>query len=230
MKRLCLIPARGGSKRFKRKNIALLNGKPLIVYSIETALESKLFDSVVVSTEDEEIGDIAVAAGAKLHRRDAALATDTVRLPDVCLSALVDLDPDNRIYAVFCLLQPTCPLRSTEDLARSLALMDRYDANYVMSMCEFEDPPFWAMARDDAGFLKFYWGNRYIASRDSLPALYRHNGSIIWSRTEVFRKEREFMAGSRISPYLMPYERSVDIDHPISLEIAECLLNRRSEE
>lgn len=224
MKRLCIIPARGGSKRFPRKNIAILNGKPLIVHSIDVAILSEVFDKVIVSTDDKEIAQIAVNAGAALHMRDPQLASDTVRLPAVCAGLLKDLASQQEIYHVFCLLQPTCPLRTKEDLTESLVLMSKHNANYVMSVCEYEDPPFWAMDTDDNGYLKFFWGEHFITSRDNLPTLYRHNGSIIWAKTEIFLKEKEFMSGSKIIPYIMPFERSIDIDHVIDLKIAEFLL------
>jgi len=224
MKPLCIIPARGGSKRFPRKNIAPLSGKPLIVYSIETAITSDLFNKVIVSTEDEEIAEIAANAGATIHVRDPLLASDTKRLPEVCTAVLHEFHSKKENYEIFCLLQPTCPLRTVGDLTKSLTLLSETDANYVMSVCEYEEPPFWALSQDENGYLKFYWGEQFITYRDSLPKLYRHNGSIIWAKTEMFQKEKEFMAGSKINPYLMPFERSVDVDYPIHLKIAELLL------
>lgn len=224
MKSLCIIPARGGSKRFPRKNISLLNGKPLIIYSVETAIASGLFDKVIVSTEDNEIAEIAMRAGAIIHDRDPQFASDIVRLPEVCMAVLHDLNTKTENYKTFCLLQPTCPLRTVRDLTESLSLLSEKNANYVISVCEYEDPPFWALWQDKNGYLKFYWGEEYITSRDNLPSLYRHNGSIIWAKTQVFLKEGEFMSGNMITPYFMPFERSVDIDYPIHLQIAELLM------
>lgn len=224
MRPLCIIPARGGSKRFPRKNIAELLGRPLIEYSIRAALDSGLYSSVVVTTEDAEIAEVSVRAGAVVHMRPEGLATDTVRLPEVCLNIIEKYDASGDKPSVFSLLQPTCPLRTVEDIRSSYSLLTNGDANYVVSVSEYEDPPFWALHQAEGGYLEFYWGERYITARQNLPRLLYHNGSIIWARTAAFVREKEFMAGSRILAYMMPVERSVDIDHPYQLKMAECLL------
>lgn len=224
----CIIPARGGSKRFPGKNVAELMGKPLVVWSVETALSSNLFGEVIVTTDDAAIASVAADAGARIFTRNASLADDTARLSAVCLDILGRFNSRGRLPDHFCLLQPTCPLRLAEDLRGSFRLLADKGANYVVSVCEYEDPPFWALHKDMDGFLRFYWGDEYITNRQRLPTLYYHNGSIIWARSHVFLREKEFMAGSRIVPYMMPFERSVDIDHPYQLRLAEFLLNTQS--
>lgn len=228
MQNLCIIPARGGSKRFPKKNIALLNGKPLLNYSIEVASASKLFESVIVSTEDPDIKAVASEAGAVVHERVPELASDSVRIPEVCLDVIKYCEAQGERYDVFCLLQPTCPLRTVHDLTDSYWQFCDRDANYSISVCEYDDPPFWAMCEDKEGYLKFFWGEKYITVRQNLPRVFRHNGSIIWAKTEVFCREKEFMRGSRAIPYFMPVERSIDIDYPVNLRLAECVLKEEA--
>jgi len=226
MKKLCIIPARGQSKRFPRKNIVLINDKPLLVYSIEVALKAKLFDLVVVSTEDEEIASIAAKAGVSIHKRNPKFASDECRLTQVCLNVLEYFMDQGNFYDIFCLLQPTCPLRSVNDLHKSYALLDDKNVNYVISICEFEDSPFWTLGVNEENFLYLFFGDKYLVPRQKLPKIYRHNGSIIWARTQIFLKEKEFFKGSRAVGYKMPLERSLDIDYPYQKLIVEALLNK----
>lgn len=223
-KLVCIIPARGGSKRFPRKNIALLDGKPMLNYSIEVALESGLFDKVVVSTEDDQIARIAEQAGAQVDARPTPLANDEARLVHVCLELIERLSQSGGLYEVFCLLQPTCPLRRVSDLLDSYCTFVDREANYVVSVTEYEEPPFWSLYEDESGFLKLVWGPEFLESRSSLPQVCKHNGSIVWARSEVFLQDKEFLGSSRTVPYHMPRERSVDIDHPLDLMLAEQLL------
>ena len=222
--RLCIIPARGGSKRLARKNIVPICGRPLLSYSVEVALRSGVFDAVVVSTEDVEIADVAEAWGAKVHRRDPALATDAVRLPDVCLDLLDYYKTQGFEYEEFCLLQPAAPLRTVQDLIDSHDALVQSDANYVVSIADFDDPPFWALYPDKSGYLKLFWGDQFLTQRQNLPKVYRHNGSIIWAKTRTFQMEKEFLTGSKIAPYLMPLERSVEVDYPFQVPVVEELI------
>lgn len=221
---LCIIPARGGSKRFPRKNVALLDGKPLLLYSVEVALASHLFEEVLVSTEDSEIAGIAREAGARVDPRSSGLASDSARLSHVCVDIIERFSQRGEEYEVFCLLQPTCPLRSSSDLGTSYQLLADRAASYVVSVTEYEEPPFWCLSEDPEGFLQMMWGPDFLTSRQQLPTVLKHNGSIVWARSEVFQQEKELLGGSRAVSYHMPRERSIDIDHPLDLKFAELLL------
>lgn len=219
--RLAVIPARGGSKRFPRKNIAVFDGVPLLVRTIETAQRAGVFDRILVSTEDAEIGLLAKRAGAEVHDRRADLAADSARLVDVCRSLLDELAGQSERYGAFCLLLPTAPFREPRHIRESLDLLGARRANVVMSVSAFPHVPFWAVT-EARGFLRLFWGRRWLKSRTALPALHRHNGVVLWARTEAFQRYRDFYC-PRLAPYHMTLEESVDIDQPFDLEFAEFL-------
>lgn len=222
---LCVIPARGGSKRFPRKNVALFRGKPLVVHAVDVARATGLFRRIVVSTEDPEIARLGGQAGAWVHRRPPALASDGARVVDVCRRVLDDVEGEGDRYDVFCVLLPTAPFRQPVHVRESLGLLEARKANVVMSVMEFPHVPWWAV-REVRGYLRLNWGRRVLKSRQRLPVLYRHNGVVLWARTAAFRRYRDFYC-PRVAPYRMSPEASIDIDHPLDLEFAEFLAGRR---
>jgi N-acylneuraminate cytidylyltransferase len=224
-RRLAVIPARGGSKRFPRKNVALFEGTPLVARTIDVALAAGVFHRVVVSTEDAEIAGIARTAGAELHARDPALASDRARVVDVCRAVLADEAAAGRRYDVFCVLLPTSPFRTATHVQEGLAVLHDRRANVAMSVTVFPHVPFWAL-RETGGFVRLQWGRRHLRSRDRLPTLYRHNGVVLWSRTDAFRRSGDFY-GARVAAYHMSPEESIDVDQPIDLEFAEFLAGRQ---
>jgi CMP-N-acetylneuraminic acid synthetase len=225
-RRLAIIPARGGSKRFPRKNVALFEGTPLVVRAVRVAEEAAVFDRIVVSTEDAEIAAIARAAGADVHERDPLLAADSARVVDVC-RAVLDADAAaGSHYGLFCVLLPTSPFRTAEHVRAGLAVLHAKHANVAMSVTVFPHVPFWAVRETRGGYLQLHWGRRQLKSRDRLPTLYRHNGVVLWSRTAAFRRSGDFY-GARVAAYHMTLEDSVDVDEPLDLEFAEFLAQRR---
>jgi CMP-N-acetylneuraminic acid synthetase len=226
-RRLGLIPARGGSKRFPRKNVALFDGVPLVVRAVRTAHEASLFDAVVVSTEDAEIASLAREAGAEVHRRDARLASDDARVVDVCRAVLAERRERGERYHDFCVLLPTSPFRTARHVRESLALLDARRAHVVMSTAVFPHVPWWAV-REERGFLRLQFGARTLKSRRRLPVLRRHNGVVLWSRTDAFLRSGDFY-GARVANYPMPQEESIDIDEPLDLEFATFLSGRTQE-
>jgi len=225
-RRLAIIPARAGSKRFPRKNLALFEGTPLVTRAVHVALESDVFDRVVVSTEDAEIAMLAAAAGATIHERSAELAADSARVIDVCRAVLDESRQQGTTYDAFCVLLPTSPFRRAEHLRAGLARLEETRAYVVMSVAPFPHVPFWAV-REREGFLTLQWGRRYLRSRTDLPTLYRHNGVVLWSRTAAFQRTGSFY-GPRVAAYHMSQEDSVDVDEPIDLEFAHFLAARRA--
>lgn len=229
MKPLCVIPARGGSRRFLRKNLALLRGKPLLGYAIEAARDAGVFDRVVVSTDDAEIVMVAEAFGAEVpFRRPAELASDTATGVDVCLHALEELERSGSRYEVFGYLLPTAPLRTVDDVRNAYRLLVERGADFVMSVTSYAISPFWALEERD-GFLRPRWGREYLVKRQELPDVCVDNGAVYFARVEAFRRERTFY-GDRLVGYRMPLERSVDVDEPIDLALAEFLLARSTKE
>lgn len=224
-RRLALIPARAGSKRFPGKNLAVFDGRPLLARAVDVARESSLFARVVVSTEDAEIARVAEEAGAEVLAREPRLAADSARLVDVCLATLDELEAQGDCLAAFCLLLPTSPFRTAAHVREAWDRLERTRADGVMSVAEFPHVPLWAV-HEIRGRLRLFFGRRWLRSRDRLPVLYRHNGVVLWMRTAAFRRTGDFY-GPRIAAYHMDLQASVDIDHPIDLEFAEFLHTRR---
>jgi CMP-N-acetylneuraminic acid synthetase/RimJ/RimL family protein N-acetyltransferase len=225
-RRLALIPARGGSRRFPGKNLAVFDGRPLLARTVQVAREAGLFARIVVSTEDAEVARVAAEAGAEVLPRDPKLAADSARLVDVCLAVLDDLERQGERLAAFCLLLPTAPFRTAAHVREAWGVLERRRAHGVMSVAEFPHVPLWAV-REVRGSLRLFFGRRWLRSRDRLPVLYRHNGVVLWMRTAPFRRARDFY-GPRMAPYRMDLRSSVDLDHPLDLEFAEFLHARRT--
>jgi CMP-N-acetylneuraminic acid synthetase len=225
-KPLCIIPARGGSKRIPKKNISILAGKPLLAYAIESAIESNIFDKICVSSDDDEILDIARYYGANLAlKRPSFLSSDNVQIKDVCVYLLEYFLDQGIKYKDFGVLLVTNPLRTAKDIKEAYRLFKTKDANYVMSLVPFSHPPQRAVSIR-SGFVEPFFGIEYMKQTQLLEILYRHDGSIIFAKSDTFLKTREFY-GEGVIPYLMPAERSVDIDTPIDLAWAEFLISQK---
>jgi CMP-N,N'-diacetyllegionaminic acid synthase len=226
---LCIIPARGGSKRLPRKNLLPLHGKPLIAYTVEAALESGAFERVCVSTDDEELAEVALQYGAEVpFMRPPELASDSATNVDVCLHALDFYKERGDLHKLYYLLQPTSPLRTPEDITQALALLENRDADSVVSVVPWEHPPFWALDLQD-GFILPHWGKGSLVSTQQLPQLWRPTGAIFIGTASILR-EQQSLYTSRTLGYQMPPDRSVDIDSFDDWHLAEYLLGQRSME
>lgn len=225
MKVIAVIPARGGSKGVPRKNIKLLAGKPLIAYTIETALQSKSLDRVIVSTDDEEIAKISSDYGAEVINRPAQLAKDETPTMSVIFHVLQVLKIRNFEPEIVILLQPTSPLRTSYDIDCATKLfLENYNES-VVSVCEVEHPPYWSFKIKDK-YLKPVCGEKYLEMRrQDLPVVYFPNGAIYVSSPDVLKKYKSFFCSKTI-PYIMPPERSVDIDNEIHFMLSELLIKR----
>ena len=220
MKTLALIPARGGSKGIPRKNIKLFAGKPLIAWTIEAALSSQFIDAVVVSTEDEEIAGIARQWNAQVpFLRPATLAQDDTPGIAPVLHALEQLPH----FEAVLLLQPTSPLRTTDDIDACIRLAQRLDAPSVVSICEPNIHPYWMyrLGRDQR--LRRLMDVESISSRQALPPIYVLNGAMYYARTDWLRQSKALVT-DETAAYVMPPERSIDLDTPIDWKLAELLL------
>jgi CMP-N-acetylneuraminic acid synthetase len=217
----CVVPARGGSKRFPRKNIAPLRGKPLLAWTVEPALESGIFDAVHVSSEDDEILEVAERVGAVPIRRPEELGGDRVGAVDVVLHA-ADAQPE-RPDALYMLL-PSSPLRRPETFRRAWALFVESAADALLSVVRVEPPPEWALvrrnglivARDPAG---------HRTKRQDLEDAWRHDGAHAIFRTDVLAEVRDVLL-PRTVPLEVPEDEAVDVDEPDDLELAEFHLAR----
>ena len=221
---IAIIPARGGSKGIKNKNIVLLRGKPLIAYTIEAAKESRIFDEILVSTDSTEIARVATKYGANVpFMRPTELSTDSASSIDVIVHTLSYFIENGTNFDYFVLLQPTSPLRTSSDIINAAQLAFEKDANSVVSVCEMEHSPLWCnvlpLDLSLSNFLKKEWDK----PRQELPTYYRINGAIYIAKVDYFLRTRDFY-GEKSFAYIMPRERSVDIDELIDLKLAEVLL------
>jgi len=220
MKVLGLIPARGGSKGIPRKNIKAMAGKPLIAWTIETALKSRLLASVVVSTDDQEIGEVARSYGAQTpFMRPAELARDDSPGVDPVLHALETLPEFDAVL----LMQPTSPLRTVDDIDGCIRLAERVEAGCVVSVSEPSQHPYWMYRLDPEQHLQPFVAAKHVTCRQDLPPVYAANGALYFARREWLQCRRTFIAADTVG-YVMPVERSVDLDSPLDWKLAELLL------
>ena len=222
-KTLAVIPARGGSKGVAKKNIKPLAGKPLIAWAIESALRSELLDAVVISTEDEEIAAVARDWGASVpFLRPSALARDDTPGIEPIMHALGQL-PD---FDAVLVLQPTSPLRTTEDIDACIELAQKLRAPSAVSVTKPEKHPLW-MYRIDADLcLHALIDAPAVSRRQDLPAVYALNGALYYARTEWLHRHRTLVSAETVA-YVMPPERSIDLDTLLHWEFAELLLKKR---
>jgi CMP-N-acetylneuraminic acid synthetase len=226
---LCVIPARGGSKGLPGKNIKLLCGKPLIAYTIEHALVSALIDRVVVSTEDERIADVAVEFGAEVpFMRPPELAGDDSGTIDVLLHAMTWLETrEGYDFDILVLLHVTTPLRIPADIDRCIQLLVEKNADSIFSVTEAHRNPYFNMIELDSGGRPHLAKEGSFRTRQSAPPVYDMNSSIyVWWKDAI--KEKKCTLLDRSLVYIMPKERSIDIDDHIDFRVAEMLLKERS--
>lgn len=224
MKNIAIIPARSGSKGIKDKNIKDLNGKPLIAYTIEAALNSGEFDEVMVSTDSEKYADIAREFGAKIpFLRSEITASDAASSWDVVEEVLEKYKELGRIFDTFCLLQPTSPLRDVDDIKSAYALY-RDKAHFaVVSVCEAEHSPLWCGHLPESNELVNFIDRKNMKQRQAGEKFYRLNGAIYIVAIDRFLEDRYLYQGGSFA-YIMDQNCSVDIDTDIDFMMAEIIL------
>jgi CMP-N,N'-diacetyllegionaminic acid synthase len=220
---LALIPARGGSKGVKNKNIRVLSGKPLIAYTIEAARKSTRITDVLTSTDSDAIAHAAETCGSEVLRRPSELAQDDSPMAPVALHALDTLITKGRRYDQVILLQPTCPLRTTEDIDNVLTLLNRSDADAAVSVYRVYDTHPARMYRIKENRLVSYSPDQERRNRQDLEPVYHRNGSLYAILVDALRKEMTFFPPNS-RPYVMPRERSLNIDEELDFEWAEFLM------
>lgn len=225
---LALIPARGGSKGLPRKNIKPLLDKPLIAWTIKQAQESGYIDSLIVSTDSEEIASIAKRYGATVpFLRPQKLATDKARAVDVIFHAIDFVEKQGTGYDILVLLQPTSPLRIAKDIDLAIEQLFSEKAEAVVAVSEVDHHPYimntLPASRSMKNFIKPEIMNK---NRQEFPSYYRINGAVYVAFVDYFRKNNGFI-GNNTFAYVMPKERSVDIDIELDFKMCEVLLNDR---
>lgn len=227
---LGVIPARGGSKGIQRKNLRALGGKPLLVHTIECALRAGLFSTVVVTTDDEEIRAVALAAGAQApFLRPAELATDGALAVPTIQHAVREMEHlRGAAYDVVMMLQPTAPLRAPEDIRAAITELAANAGDGIISVVHVGNNHPMKMKRLTDGVLTDYDPPAVEnPPRQSLPPVYIVNGAIYATRREVLMSRNSFR-GTRCLGYVMPRERSVNIDTEEDFILAEYYLAGRA--
>lgn len=223
---LGIIPARTGSKGIPGKNITPLAGKPLLVYTVVAARKSRVFDYLLVSTDGEEIAQVARQAGADVpFMRPVELATDTAAGIDVLHHAMAWLSERGKTFDCVMYLQPTSPLRTGEDIVGALEVLVDRGADAVVSVCQTEHHPWWSNTLPEDGCMENFLPPDIPTARQELPKYYRLNGAVYLARWD-FIISRTTWFGPATYAYIMPRERSVDIDDPVNFVLAETLMVR----
>lgn len=217
---IAIITARGGSKRIPGKNIRDFCGKPIMAYSIEAALQSGIFDEVMVSTDSEEIAEVAKKYGAKVpFMRSEKTAGDFAGTNDVLLEVLETYEKQGKHFEIGCCIYPTAPFITDKKLKEAMEKLTAEDADTLIPVVEFSYPPKRALLIRD-GLLQF--GDiRYIDSRSQdLEKEYHDAGQFYCFRTEAFLKNQKLMLG-KILPYIVSEMEVQDIDNETDWQIAE---------
>lgn len=228
---LCTICARGGSKGVKNKNIKELHGKPLIAYTIEQAKASGLFEHIVISTDSDDIANVAKQYGAEVFfKRSDEMASDTAGKLDVIRDAFVRSEEYyNKAFDYLVDLDATAPLRSVEDIINSFnQFKENNNDNLITAMPSRRSPYFNLVEQDKNG--KVYLSKKLdsaIMRRQDAPKSYDMNASIyIWKRDIILNKSPLFLENTGL--YVMPEERSIDIDNELDFKFVEFLMGKKN--
>ena len=220
MRKVAIITARGGSKRIPRKNIKDFLGKPIISYSIEKALKSGLFDYVMVSTDDNEIAEVAKYCGAEVpFMRSKENSDDFIGTADVILEVLTDLKKIGKQFDYACCIYPTAPLITVENLIESYKLLIDKQFDSVFPVCEFSYPIQRALEIKNSKTSMIWPENLNKRSQD-LPAIYHDAGQFYWLNINSFFKEKKIFTQNTGSIVLNELQVQ-DIDNETDWKLAE---------
>jgi CMP-N,N'-diacetyllegionaminic acid synthase len=222
---IAIIPARGGSKGIKDKNICFLAGKPLMAYTILAAKESGIFDEIFVSTDSPHYAEIAKEYGASVpFLRESSLATDTASSWDVVINTLLQYQNIGYKFDIVTLLQPTSPLRIADDIKNAIKMYQNKTANAVISVCKVDHPPLWCNTLPEdlslVGFIKKTIKNK---PRQLLEKYYRINGAIYIVNVNYLMRNMDIYRKNCFA-YVMPRQRSIDIDDWYDFLLAEVII------
>lgn len=227
MRNIAIIPARSGSKGVKDKNIRLLNGKPLLAYSIEVAEKSACFDEIFVSTDSSEYADLAIRWGASVpFLRGEELASDTASTWDVVKDTLINYKKRGMEFDTITILQPTSPMRTSNDIINGFNQMKIKDANAVVSVCQVDHSPLWSNTLPEDGSLDNFLDKEVLnLPRQSLPTYYRINGALYIAKTDYALKAKS-LYDNKCYSIIMSKENSIDIDDELDFIMAEIIYKR----
>ncbi|MFG5100767.1 pseudaminic acid cytidylyltransferase [Campylobacter lari] len=223
MKNLCIIPARGGSKRIPRKNIVDFLGKPLIAYSIESALNSGIFDDVIISSDDDEIIEVALKYGAKTpFVRKKELSDDYASSTAVIQDAIIMLEKQDKFYENACCLYATAPLIDEFILKKAFEQFNQENCKFLFSACEFEYPIQRAFYLNEKHQVHMFEEKYYASRSQDLIKAYHDGGAFYFGKKEAWLEEN-FMFKPYSKAFLLPRNKICDIDTFEDLEFAKIL-------
>lgn len=220
-KNITIIPARGGSKRIPRKNIKDFLGKPIIAYSIEAALQSELFNEVMVSTDNEEIAEVAKKYGAKIpFMRSKKNADDFATTADVLIEVLTEYKKHNRDFEYMCCIYPTAPFVTDQKLIDSFNLMIEKGADSVIPVVKFSYPIQRAFRINDKNQLEYIWPENINKRSQDLEPFYHDAGQFYWYKVDSFLSKKSLDELVKI-PFILKETEVQDIDNEEDWKIAK---------
>jgi len=223
---LAIIPARGGSKRLKKKNILNLGSKPLVSWTIEASINSKYVDETVVTSDLDEVLNIARTYGLTPLKRPTSLAQDTTTSVDVVIHTI-------NLYKEFdyiILLQPTSPFRTYKHIDEAIESLFKKNADAIISVCESEHSPIWSSTLDKSLCMENFMDKKYLNRRSqNLDVFYRLNGAIYICNVKQLLKEKTLFIKKNIFAYEMSQEDSVDIDTKLDFLVAQVIIKEKNE-
>jgi CMP-N,N'-diacetyllegionaminic acid synthase len=221
---VAVIPARGGSKSVPGKNIRSLGGKPLLAWSIEVAQQVSEIDRIIVSTDDIQIASVGRTYGAEVYARPHHLATDEALVIDALKDLLHTLEAEDQMPEWVTLLEPTCPLRTADDVRECLRIIAQNGYDSVATFKDAELNPHRAWRLIDGVPEVFIAGAIPWLPRQRLPKAYQLNGAVYVFRANLLAQEAKSLLLGKLGAVLMPRNRSQDIDDNVDFTIAEALL------
>jgi len=224
---IAIIPARGGSKRIPRKNLRPFLGRPILQYSIQACLESGLFESVLVSTDDEEIAGFARQTGASVpFLRDPSTAGDHATTAEVLLEVFATLESGGRSYDWACCCYPTAPFVRPQLLHQAFERLQPVEVDGVMTVCR-HSPPIWRALKVSDGTLKMVWPEHELVRSQDLPPTYYDSGQFYLFKVDRFLRARKLYLPAMVALEVSEAEAQ-DIDKESDWELAEMKFARRA--
>jgi pseudaminic acid cytidylyltransferase len=221
MKKVAIIPARGGSRRIPEKNIKIFAGQPIIAYSIKAAKDSNLFDRIILSTDSEKIAEIGESYGAEVpFIRPSELSDEFTGTAEVLIHAINWLNERDKFYPYFCCIYPTAPFLEKEYLVKGFDILCKTNASTAFSVTSFPYPIFRALKIDTNNRIKMFWPEHKHSRSNDLPDAYHDAGQFYWFDTKKFLQEQTIISSDSM-PVFLPRYLVHDIDTPEDWQTAE---------
>lgn len=219
---VAIIPARGGSRRIPEKNLAVLDGRPLIFHTIKAALKSEFLDSVYVSTDNKSIALEAKNMKIPVIKRPSKYAGDFSKSVDVVKHSIKYLKDAGHTFDAVVLLQPTSPFRLGYDIDKCIEILFKNKLDSAISLVSVRQLPEWMLQKDKKGLLSsFNYSTKSVNRTRKLSELFYPNGAVYVSTTKFLMKQPDFVYGGKCGGYVMDNLRSIDIDTEFDLQVSE---------